>query len=244
MAPAPGVRDQFEATVTASFACDHMRFGRNLVTVYQRKPWEVWVKDDYLAPTVEVAVDDRDDQTQEARLFLCYTSPMIGAPVRLGMSAQHVTLLRARVGREGIQFLALQVSNDLGWVRRLTPDKKSEPPPYSPDDMDNTEGRKYIVCEVKGGSTAHFRDALGLLLRDPRLASIHGEIGNEEVHTAACHTAARRTVVCHLFTCAARVSARSLSLGTHARWPPISGPHLVYAGRKSNISRHFGGTSR
>ena len=101
------------------------------------------------------------------------------------MKAEHLLLLRAHCGDEGAHYLALQVtSTDLPWVRKLMePAKNNEPPLYSPDDIDNDEGRKYIICEVQSKNNAQFRTTLELLLRNPRIASMYREIQKGETAT-------------------------------------------------------------
>ena len=170
----------------------------------------MWGNENYFTPTVEVALDDRD-QLQQARLFLCFAGPYTGVGIRRGMKAESISLLRTRCVGKG-DFLALETSKDLDWVRRIKPERRGAPPPYSPDDINNEEGRKYIICELKGDSTRQFREALALLLRDPHLERIHSEIGDEEVR-ATNRRAPSRAVGAHARARTRRQETRA----THTR---------------------------
>ena len=173
------VGDKFEARITASFECERIRLGRRLLTVFEPNFCGSSKSQSDHEPKVEVAMDG-----DEMRIFLCHTSPAARFQQRFGMTAEHLSLLRAHRGDEGAHFLALQVSGtDLSWVRRLMTPRNGPhraPPLYSPDDIDNDEGRKYIICEVQTSNKAQFRTTLELLLRNPRIASMYREIGEGE----------------------------------------------------------------
>ena len=176
------IDDKFEARFTSTFTCNRIFWGRQLLTVFEPngRPGAGAARENVdHEPTVEVAIGGDEE---EVRIFLCSTSPIVRIPMRRGMKAEHLSLLRAHCGDEGAHFLALQVtSTDLPWVRKLMePAKNNEPPLYSPDDIDNDEGRKYIICEVQSKNNAQFRTTLELLLRNPRIASIYREIQKGE----------------------------------------------------------------
>ena len=82
------------------------------------------------------------------RLFLCYTGKLVGARIKRGVMCEDVTLFRTRRAGDA-PFIALHVSEDVGWVSRLPEDT------YRPSDCHNYDGRKFIVCEVQTESLAH-----------------------------------------------------------------------------------------
>ena len=169
----PGADQPFTTpTSVVIVKCETIRFGSDVQTTPRsRHPFIHTPSDAEQQPTFEVAVADDD-----MRLFLCYTGKLVGARIKRGVMCEDVTLFRTRRAGDA-PFIALQVSEDVGWVSRLPEDT------YRPSDRDNYDGRKFIVCEVQTESLAHLQEALALLRRDARLAELHCEIDEADAVT-------------------------------------------------------------